>query len=191
MNNSIVTLGISNDLGTARADHDFYATPPFAVEELLEREQFSHDIWECACGQGHISEVLKNHGYNVRSTNLIDRGYGTGCVDFLKTNEVFNGDIVTNPPYNRNNALKFVEKALQTVPEGHRVAMFLRLLFIEGQERRTLFDLQPPARIYPFSKRVYAGKNGDLENAKGNSAMAFAWFVWIKGNTEPPKLYWI
>lgn len=191
MNNPMVTLGISNDAGTVRADHDFYATPHYAVEELLKRETFSNNVWECACGHGHISEVLKNHGYNVKSTDLIDRGYGTGNVDFLKTNGIYKGDIVTNPPYFRNNALLFVKKALQTIPEGHKVAMFLRLLFIEGQGRRELFDQYPPVRIYAFSKRVFAGKNGELENTKGNSAMAFAWFVWEKGNTNLPTLHWI
>ena len=88
-------------------------------------------------------------------------------------------------------AKRLLKKALQTIPEGHKVAMFLRLLFIEGQGRRELFDQYPPVRIYAFSKRVYAGKNGELENTKGNSAMAFAWFVWEKGNTNLPTLHWI
>lgn len=46
-----------------------------------------------------MSKVLEEHGYNVYSTDLIDRGYGIGGVDFLQVNEKWNGDILTNPPY--------------------------------------------------------------------------------------------
>ena len=35
-------------------------------------------------------------GYNVKCTDIIDRGFGIGGVDFLKENEPFNGDIVKN-----------------------------------------------------------------------------------------------
>lgn len=42
-----------------RADFDFYPTPPYAVKELLKRENFNGNIWECACGDGAVSEVLK------------------------------------------------------------------------------------------------------------------------------------
>ena len=73
-----VTLGASNHSNTEREVDDFYATDPRAVELLLNLEQFSPDIWECACGAGHMSEVLNVHGYNVKSTDLIYRGYGMG-----------------------------------------------------------------------------------------------------------------
>jgi len=42
-----------------RVENDYYATPPLAVEKLLEKETFTN-VWECACGEGHISEVIKN-----------------------------------------------------------------------------------------------------------------------------------
>lgn len=56
-------------------------------------------IWECSAGQGHLSERLTELGYEVRSTDLIDRGYGEGGIDFLQTTEMWDGDILTNPPY--------------------------------------------------------------------------------------------
>lgn len=61
-----------------RAEQDYYATDPKAVELLLELENFSPNIWECACGSGELSKVLEAHGHNVRSTDLIDRGFGQG-----------------------------------------------------------------------------------------------------------------
>ena len=39
--------------------HDYYATEPKATELLLDLETFNHEIWEPACGEGHISKVLE------------------------------------------------------------------------------------------------------------------------------------
>ena len=95
------TIGASNHSKTERQEHDYYATEPKATEILLENEKFSPTIWECACGEGHISEVLKFHGYNVISTDLIYRGYGEEePLDFLhETLDDFDGDIITNPKW--------------------------------------------------------------------------------------------
>ena len=68
-------VGSSRNNGEREAD-DFYPTPPYAVEELLKREVFIGNIWECACGEGDISKVFKNKGFEVISTDLINRGYG-------------------------------------------------------------------------------------------------------------------
>lgn len=106
----VSTLGSSVLSAKERATNDYYATDPRALEMLLERETFAHDVWEPACGEGHLSKVLTEAGYSVRSTDLIDRGYGTGGVDFLNETEVWHGDIVTNPPY--IYALEFVKKSL-------------------------------------------------------------------------------
>ena len=92
-------LGARNYAQNEREKHDYYATEPKAVELLLKLENFNKNIWEPACGEGHISKVLEEQGYTVISTDLIDRGFGTGEVDFFKQQEKFNGDIITNPPY--------------------------------------------------------------------------------------------
>ena len=81
-----------------REKHDFYATPEIATLSLLNKEKFIGNIWECACGDGAISKVLKNKNYNVYSSDLINRGYGDETIDFLNTNKKFD-NIVTNPPF--------------------------------------------------------------------------------------------
>ena len=53
---------------------DFYATDKRAIEELLNREKFKITIYEPACGQGHIGNVLKEHGYKVKATDICYRG---------------------------------------------------------------------------------------------------------------------
>ena len=76
------------------------------------------------------------------SRDLADRGYGE-VADFLaRENTRWEGDIVTNPPY--AFAQEFVEKALAIIPEGRKVAMFLKLTFLEGKRRAALFENTPP-----------------------------------------------
>ena len=174
-----------------REPNDFYATNPVAIEELLKVEKFSPNVWECACGQGHLSEVLKNHGYNVKSTDLIDRGYGEENIDFLDCQEPFDGDILSNPPY--FCAKEFVEHALELVPDGKRVAMFLKLTFLEGKERKKFYEKYPPECVYVSSSRVQCAKGGDFEKyEKTGTATAYAWYIWRKGSDPSidPRLRW-
>ena len=160
--------------------NDYYATEPKAIELLLEQETFAEKIWEPACGEGHLSKVLEDRGHTVYSTDLIDRGYGLGGRDFLKEQGVFYGDIITNPPF--KHAKDFVEKALELVAPGHKVAMFLKLTFLEGQGRRALFKNNPPQAVYISSARLQCGKNGVF---RGNSSVAYAWVVWRRGYPRP------
>ena len=95
-----------------------------------------------------MSEVLKAAGYEVVSRDLVDRGYGE-VADFLAIdNLAWDGNIVTNPPY--KFAQQFVEKALSIIPEGKKVAMFLKLTFLEGKARRALFRSSPHSRLGKF-----------------------------------------
>ena len=139
-----VTLGASNHAELERADLDYYATGNEAVEALLKSETFSHNIWEPACGELHISKVLERHGHSVRSSDIVARCEGVEVKDFLLFNtDTFDGDIITNPPY--AYAEDFVLQSLRCVTEGHKVAMLVRLLFLEGQARRKrIYDIFPP-----------------------------------------------
>lgn len=185
------TLGASNHTENEREANDYYATEPKAAELLCAVENLSPAIWECACGAGHLAEVLRKHGHIVKATDLTDRGYGCGGVDFLKENVHFHGDIVTNPPY--KYAEKFVEHAIDTVADGCKVCMFLKLQFLEGKARRALFEKYPPKCVYVASDRLLCAKNGDFEKMKagGGSAVAYAWFVWQKGYTGETVIRWI
>jgi len=41
-------------------------------------------VWECAVGNGALAKVLETQGYDVKCTDIIDRGYpNTKVVDFL------------------------------------------------------------------------------------------------------------
>lgn len=187
-------IGASNHTKEEREANDYYATEPKAIEMLLEKEQFFPYVWECACGGGHLSKVLIDKGYKVKSSDIVDRGFeNTEIIDFLnvtkeEVKQDFSRDIITNPPY--KYAKEFVEKALEISKDSAKVAMFLKLTFLEGQSRRLLFEKNPPARIYVFSGRMKCAKNGDFD-AIGSSAVAYAWFVWEKGFKGKPTIEWV
>ena len=184
------TLGASNHVDHERQEDDYYATEPKAMELLLEQETFSHKIWEPACGGGHLSKVLEAHGYDVLSTDLVYRDYG--CPESVNSltisNDSFDGDIITNPPY--KYALEFVQKAINTVQDGHKVAMFLKLTFLEGKARKQFFLEHPPKTVYVSSSRLKCAMNGEFDKI-GSSAAAYAWFVWEKGFNGEPVIKWI
>lgn len=180
-------LGSTTVVGADREQHDFYATEPKAVELLLDEEQFQQDILEPCCGLNHIAEVLKSRRYQVITSDLIDRGVGAEVKDFFDY-ESWHGDIVTNPPYSR--AVDFVEHSLKITEVGSKVAMFLKIQFLEGKKRREFFKQYPPKYIYVASSRLKCAKNGEFEKY-GSSAVCYAWFVWENGYRGEPSVRWI
>lgn len=181
-------LGATNHAKGTREPNDYYATDPIAGKLLLKIEPDLSNIWECACGKGHLAQVFDEAGKLRKATDLIDRGYGA-VEDFLLNTEPYhNGDIVTNPPF--KYAQQFVEHSLSKVDKGRYVCMFLRLLFLEGQTRKKLFEKYPPKTVYVFSKRVNCAKNGDFVKYD-SGAVAYSWFVWKKGYQGETIIKWI
>lgn len=142
-------------------------------------------------GEGHLSERLKFYGFEVYSTDLVDRGYGEDTVDFLAYREQWNGDILTNPPY--KYAKEFIEHAVEIIPNGCRVFMFLKVQFLEGKGRQQLFKKYPPKCVYVSSSRILCAKNAlfDEMRAGGGSAVAYEWYEFEKGYTGKSELRWI
>lgn len=186
---TFVTLGASNHAAHEREQHDFYSTDPNALRLFLDKFKLHTKVWEPACGMGHLSDVLEEYGYIVRSSDLIDRGYGNTGVNFLEIKERdLNMDILTNPPY--KYAYEFVDKAMDIIANGYYVVMFLKIQFLEGQKRLELFKKYPPKYIYVNSKRQICYINGDMSK-KMSSAMCYCWFVWEKGFTDDPIIKWL
>ena len=175
-----------------REKDDSYATDPHSLELLLEQENFNSSIWECACGGGHLVDLLKSKGYTVFASDIVDRGVkDMQIMDFLSCNHYPPcTDIITNPPY--KHAKEFVLRALALVDNGCKVAMLLRMQFLEGIARyNDLFSQYPPQVVYVHSKRVQCARGGDFVKHNKGSAQAFCWFVWQKGVTTPPIIKWL
>lgn len=189
---TFVTLGASNHTDKERQKEDYYATDPIAARLLLEVEPFEGKIWECACGEKHLTKVFEDAGYEVRSSDLVDR-CGNEVFDFLgiENCESWEGNIVTNPPY--KYATEFIYKGLSLVRDGDKVAMFLKVQFMEGKERKRLFTEFPPKVIYVSSSRIMCAKNGEFDKMRegGGSAVAYAWYVWEKGYKGDTIVRWI
>lgn len=184
--------GRKRDASMSAIDHhamrvdDFYASPPMAVEALLRVEKFTGAIWEPACGDGAISTVLQDHGYDVVSTDLVERGYGQGRIDFLMEQQALAPNIVTNPPY--KNGTDFAEHSCR-LAKG-KVAFLMRLVWLEGARRKKLFEQTRLKRVWVFSKRIPRMHRAGYTGKTTSSSIAFAWFVWDNSDlsTNPPVI---
>lgn len=173
--------------------------------------------WSCStlssryiakCGSALVETVRSvsgcvKKGHEVLSSDLVDRGYGTYGVDFLKVekdNEVLkkwaNGDtfdILTNPPY--KYAADFILHALDLIPDDGRVIMFLKTTFLEGKQRKKLiYDINPPRYVFQYSERILCAKNGDFDYMRrhGGSAVAYCFMIFQKQNDEKKtEVRWI
>lgn len=189
VSNVMRSLAATSHGSESRQEEDYYATDPVAVDCLVGCEDIylQNDIWEPCCGEGHISKRLIEFGYNVKSSDLVDRGFGE-VKDFLFCNSPWHGDIVTNPPY--KIALEMCDHALSLVQDGATVCMFLKLQFLEGKERRAWFEKYPPRYVLVCSSRINCAKNGRFD-LYSSSAVCYAWFVWQKGYSGDTVIKWI
>ncbi len=162
---------------------DFFPTPDWATHALIDHEDFSGLIWEPACGDGAMAEILKTTGNEVLATDLFDRDYGQSGINFLEEDRHVD-HIVTNPPF--HSAQDFVSAGLRQT--RGKLALLLRLAFLESANRyHEIFAPLPPARVWVFSERItFYPKDAER---KGSGTTAYAWFVWdkaVQNDTKKP-----
>lgn len=176
-----------------RVANDYYATPPSTTRAILDEVELVGSIYEPACGEGHISEVLKEYypDSKIVSTDLIDRGYGMGGIDFLEDEYVEEVDnVITNPPF--KYAKEFIYKALELAND--KVVMLARVQLLESVARKKMFEETPLKYVYVFSGRQSTWRNGEQFDAEGKpwaSTMALAWFIWEQGYEGEPVVRWL
>ena len=199
---SALMLGVNPN--TEREINDFYATDSYAMElvlPVLKCLGLSENVWENACGAGNLSKVLTKNGYNVRNSDIVDRGYSnTEVIDFLSYTEPYhNGDILTNPPF--KYAVDFIKKSMELLDEGHKAIFFLKLQFLETEKRKKLFAKYPPKYVIVHSERIFCAMNADFsryashyDDKKGKwcgGTQCYCWFVFEKGYKGDSKLLWV
>lgn len=200
MKNKIMKSGLMlgvNPFAERQVD-DFYATNPKALELFYKKfnedgNKISVKVWEPSCGMGHLSKVLEGYGHDVLSTDLVNRGYGEGAINFLDdvkfhAKDFWEGDILTNPPFKL--AEEFVEKGMARLFEGRYLYLFLKIQFLEGQKRKELFKKYPPKFIYCHSSRQLCCKDAEFEKYTATTQF-YAWYVWEKGFTGDTIIRWI
>lgn len=188
-------IGTKSATKDERGD-DLYETPIEAVRTLLALESFVTSVWEPSVGKGAILRPLEAAGYDVRISDLIDRGIATkdgelqGVGDFLTlrpdadfaVGERCGPDIVTNPPYGIANA--YIAHALKVFRPG-KMALLLNLNFLAGfddPDRCFVMDENPPSRVYVFTRRLPMMHRDGWEGKKASSQMNTAWFVWERND---------
>lgn len=173
---------------------DFFPTPPWCTRALMDRVFPYLDMhapfgtaWEPACGEGHISEVLKEYFAEVRATdihNYTGNELGNFPSDFPEQIEA--DWIITNPPFGEK-ATEFILGALNRAGIG--IAMFLQLRYLEGLDRyRRVYEKHPPTACCFWAERVPLHRN--RWEWDGDTATAYCWLVWVHGASPRPP-FWI
>lgn len=162
---------------TLRANpNQLHETEEAGTLALIAREgrrmrAISRQLWEPACGRGRMARVLSEAGFEVIATDLVDRGYGEGGVDFRTTRKLRAPIVVTNPPYGELVG-DFIRHAAAL--GALYLALLLKSDFFHATDkanRDTLFRELPPSRVHPLGFRLdWTGQ--------GSPVMNCSWFIW-------------
>ncbi|MDF2635405.1 MAG: hypothetical protein K0R78_2279 [Pelosinus sp.] len=169
---------LANKNAKDRSPTEFYPTPKNVTVALMEYLELPDcTIWEPACGQGHMSEALRELGYGVIPTELHDRGYGSCGIDYLETINTpgYCDWIITNPPFSLSE--QFIRKSIE---HGKPFAMLLKSQYWHSAKRRILFEEFRPQAVLPLTWRpdfLFGSKSG-------SPTMECIWTVW---GTESAK----
>lgn len=205
------TLGSSSLSKKDREELDFYQTPNYAVKTLIERFDFkSKTIWEPMCGNGAIAKPLVDAGYDVFSTDIVERKWKLDMkLDYferskmpsrtgLSDDETDDFSIVTNPPYEFAN--KFLLGTLSVV-KPKTCCLFLPVRYLEGIKRyNEIYSKFKPSKVLVYAQRLGCYKEADVEagvvGERGvGSAVAYMWLcfdrdTWGKQETKT-ELEWV
>lgn len=192
MNTSTVAVRARRNVSTEGLDD--YPTPPDATNALLDwLDRHGYDlpsstVFEPAAGRGYMADVLSKRFKSVTTMDVHDYGYPLDYVgDFTSGIFVPKADwVITNPPF------KLLERfALTALEHYDKVAFLARLQILEGQQRyKNLWSVYPPFRVLIFINRV-AMVQGGLAGKKYSSAVAYAWYIWDKNQSDGNKIEWI
>ena len=186
-----------------RERRDFYATPSWVTEALLQHVRFRGQVWEPCCGDGAMSTVLAANRYEVISTDIAERGFGTPGIDFLACRSLPPRccSIVTNPPYGDTGShkgqaksssamLDFVAHALTlTATVQGQLALLVRLQWMAGQRAADLLSSGPFAATVVLTRRIQWFGMGEETNTAQHH---HAWVVFDHNHprgTPPALLY--
>ena len=201
-----------------RDENDWYTEPRWCVDLLIEAEKPTGRIWDPCCGHGTIGRAFAENNHPIKSTDLIQREYGLGGIDFLNVEPAQRNRvdrIWVNPPFGL--AAAFVRHAVKLVDGS--ACFLLPLKWLASEPRQELFrEVGRPQRIYvlanrpsmppgkfldgetgrfncddPFPKE----KNGELKyrwrkgDKPGGGAVDFMWVKFVPGYEGPTFMDWL
>ncbi|MEI9984449.1 MAG: hypothetical protein WDN69_15335 [Aliidongia sp.] len=170
---------------------------------MLRHVRLRGPVWEPCCGDGAMSTVLAAQGYDVVSTDIADRGFGTPGVNFLTCHEMPAGcrSIVTNPPYGDTGShvgqeksstamLDFLRHALSLAAgvDG-QLALLVRLQWIAGRRAAEVMSAAPFSSVVILTRRIQWFEMGERTNQAQHH---HAWVVFDHAHPpgQPPALHY-
>ena len=181
----------STNRSNARKEHiaDYYRTPIADIEKFFSQLDcaVTIDMDKCTLDpsaggddKNPMSYPAAIHNYyavdteNIRTIDIREDSLADVKGNYLTMKLDYNPHvIITNPPFNQ--ALQFIQKALDDVEEDGYVIMLLRLNFLETKARKDFFDKYMPEYIFVHHKRLSFIEGG------GTDSVAYAHYVWRKG----------
>ena len=144
--------------------NDFVRTPSIITDILLQHEVFEGNILEPCCGDGAISDILKNHDYNVISSDKFDYGYGEikNLFQICKQHD----NIITNPPFTHQQDVK--KHLLRLTKKKLALLWYVKNL---GNEIETKTSKHLKC-IYLFTQKI--------QWKETKLGWLFGWYVWDK-----------
>ena len=123
----------------------------------------------------------------------MDRGYGTGGCNFLKSDKPLAKHIITNPPYGTHGlGDAFIRRALiHAQKTGGSVAMLLNLRSLANPDRHSKFTKTPPSAIYILDDLTCWPEGKPTSTTARIARQQYYWAVWKPGHTGAPKMWWL
>lgn len=175
-----------------RAERDLYPTPAWVTEALLAKMRFSNVIWEPACGNGQMSQVLATTGATVYRSDIHPIGDAEARpMDFLTEPCPWpiTADIITNPPYGKQcrTADAFIRRSFEHCRKsGRKIAMLLPVDYDSAATRAWAFaDCTAFWGKIVLTKRI---KWFEMPGVDGNPSANHAWFIWDWSAGQVPRL---
>lgn len=161
-----------------REENDFYPTPPEPTRAFLAAEyprlKHFNKIWEPAAGDGAMVRELRDCGFEVVASDLIDRGCGAVIRDYYDYKAAPAKAIITNPPYAecnwRDGQGRWIAHALEELKLEY-MALLLSWNWPAAAGLGALYSKKPPARVYLMRWKI------DF-TLQGAPPALHAWFVW-------------
>jgi hypothetical protein len=180
-------------LGTSgydRIERDFYPTPRTATEAIFETVDWFgtptlQAVWEPACGDGAMSNVLAEHFSKVISTDIHPMMEGATKADFYtyEPDELFTW-IITNPPYG-DEIDKFMERVQFWVKKGVHCSLLARNELDSAKCRAKFFRDCPNF----LEKRVLLWRPRWVADSTGSPRHNYSWYTWGPNwDNNPPRL---
>lgn len=193
--------------GYEKSQFDWYVEQTWVTDALIAMERKAINglgtwgtIWDPACGMGNVLRAFAAHGTNIHATDIQFRGMATrgyfqeldfvGQLEFVRSAAPKGRySIVSNTPYSYKKGIleAFIRRAMEL--DAEKVAFLMPIARQAGENRQSLFEEFPPARIYVLSERPSMPPGAQIE-AMGNKAykrgkIDFMWVLWDRRNPTP------